>query len=114
MHAECVVLRLEPCTSVLISTQKHACLQPIALSAAYSATHSPLLGRQPVLVCTSKRCSAELCATGSALGPKRSPVRPRVQAALTAPAPVYVLGGSIVPLGAAGFNVTSQARARSA
>jgi hypothetical protein len=68
-------------------------------------------------VCTSRRRSAELCAAGRIgrpSAPRRSLVRPRAQAALNAPAPVFVLGGSIVPLGAAGANVTSQARARSA
>ena len=36
-----------------------------------------------------------------------------MQAAVTSPAPAFVLGGSIITMGAAGSNVTSQVRARS-
>ena len=94
-----------------------ACLSP-----AHSFVRS-ILARPSTCLCWAGSLSWYAPAGGAAQSSarqgvpsaqKRSPVRPRVQAALTAPAPVYVLGGSIVPLGAAGFNVTSQARARSA
>ena len=34
-----------------------------------------------------------------------------IQAAVTSPAPAFVLGGSIITMGAAGSNVTIQVRA---